>query len=350
MLRHDPETGARREDARQTYDPVYPSAFPAQTRQDSSASLPFGRNVSGPIALDDYSADEDDVHGAPMSAPLYSLSASRSQSRLYSPMRGRPATNQAASSSHFIVMVPPADLPTESLPSRSAILASHARRGILLPLYPTLGGQLYALAREYGLPSVGGISLYLLDDGSGNLGPRVSDATWASLWSGFFEEDDLDESIGPARGSDAELPESGEARDATQYFQWSALLQSLSAFETYRRLYRESVSPAGVIALMLLNGDNPRSLQTCVGAIHQILQSLSGTESLEVVRQAGALAAQSRYARIDEIIAGGLEPWLQDTMERLTRLGDEIHRQFMTTAPSRPPVAGPRQTQWQTSG
>ena len=151
-------------------------------------------------------------------------------------------------------------------------------------------------------------------------------------------------------GSDAELPESGEARDATQYFQWSALLQSLSAFETYRRLYRESVSPAGVIALMLLNGDNPRSLQTCVGAIHQILQSLSGTESLEVVRQAGALAAQSRYARIDEIIAGGLEPWLQDTMERLTRLGDEIHRQFMTTAPSRPPVAGPRQTQWQTSG
>ena len=206
MLRHDPETGARREDARQTYDPVYPSAFPAQTRQDSSASLPFGRNVSGPIALDDYSADEDDVHGAPMSAPLYSLSASRSQSRLYSPMRGRPATNQAASSSHFIVMVPPADLPTESLPSRSAILASHARRGILLPLYPTLGGQLYALAREYGLPSVGGISLYLLDDGSGNLGPRVSDATWASLWSGFFEEDDLDESIGPARGSDAELP------------------------------------------------------------------------------------------------------------------------------------------------
>ncbi|WFC93987.1 hypothetical protein MBRA1_000614 [Malassezia brasiliensis] len=199
------ETGASREDTRQTYDPVYPSTFSAQTRQDSSASLPFGRNVSGPIALDDFSADEDDMQGAPMSAPVYGLNASRSQSRLYSPMRGRPAANQAASSSHFIVMVPPADLPTESLPSRSAILASHARRGILLPLYPTLGGQLYALAREYGLPSVGGISLYLLDDGSGNLGPRVSDTTWASLWSGFFE-DDLDESIGPVRSSDIDFP------------------------------------------------------------------------------------------------------------------------------------------------
>ncbi len=150
-------------------------------------------------------------------------------------------------------------------------------------------------------------------------------------------------------GSDAELPESGEARDAVQYFQWSALLQSLSAFETYRQLYRESVSPAGVVSLMLLNSDNPRSLQTCVGAIHQILQSLSGGQSLEVERQAGALAAQSRYARIDEIIAGGLEPWLQDTMGRLTKLGGEIHQQFMSTAPTRPARTGQRQTQWQTT-
>ncbi|MDR6991591.1 alpha-E domain-containing protein [Luteimonas sp. 3794] len=147
--------------------------------------------------------------------------------------------------------------------------------------------------------------------------------------------------------SDETLPETGEARDATQYFQWSALLQALSAFETYRRLYRESVSPAGVAALMLLNDDNPRSLQTCVGAIHQILQQLSGGESLEVARQAGALAAQARYAHIDEIIAGGLESWLQDTMARLSKLGSEIHRQFMTTgaAPVPPPVL--RQSQWQ---
>ncbi|ATD68367.1 MULTISPECIES: alpha-E domain-containing protein [Luteimonas] len=149
--------------------------------------------------------------------------------------------------------------------------------------------------------------------------------------------------------SDEELPETGEVRDATQYFQWSALLQALSAFETYRRLYRESVSPAGVAALMLLNDDNPRSLQACVAAIHRILQSLSGGESVEVARQAGALAAQARYARIDEIIAAGLETWLQDTMGRLSRLGNEIHRQFMTTevVPFSPP--GMSQSQWQRS-
>ena len=145
-------------------------------------------------------------------------------------------------------------------------------------------------------------------------------------------------------GSDGDLPESGEARDTIEYFQWSALLQSLSAFETYRRLHRQSVTPAGVAEEMLLHDANPRSLQTCTHSLHQVLTTLSGGQTLEVVRQAGALSAHTRYARIDEIIADGLEPWLQNAMERLDRLGNAIHRQFMTavdTTESRPQVKAP---------
>jgi uncharacterized alpha-E superfamily protein len=133
-------------------------------------------------------------------------------------------------------------------------------------------------------------------------------------------------------GSDGDLPECGEARNTIEYFQWSALLQSLSAFETYRRLHRHSVTPAGVAEVMLLHDANPRSLQTCTHQLHQVLQTLAGGRTLEVVRKAGALSAHTRYARIDEILADGLEPWLQNAMERLDRLGNAIHRQFMTAA------------------
>jgi uncharacterized alpha-E superfamily protein len=133
-------------------------------------------------------------------------------------------------------------------------------------------------------------------------------------------------------GSDAEPREGGAARDAADYFQWSALLQSLSAFETYRRLHRQAVSPAGVAELMLLQDVNPRSLQTCVHNLHQVLTALAGGQSLEVVRQAGALSAHTRYARIDEILAEGLEPWLQNALARLERLSGAIHRQFMSAA------------------
>ena len=155
-------------------------------------------------------------------------------------------------------------------------------------------------------------------------------------------------------GSDRDLPESGEARDTIEYFQWSALLQSLSAFETYRRLHRQSVTPAGVAEVMLLHEANPRSLQTCTHQLHQVLLTLAGGQTLEVVRQAGALSAHTRYARIDEILSDGLEPWLQNAMERLDRLGSAIHRQFMTAVdaaetrpPPKPMPLSPSQPQFQ---
>src|SRR5690606_312318 len=131
----------------------------------------------------------------------------------------------------------------------------------------------------------------------------------------------------------------GREQDAVDYFRWSALLQSLSAFETYRRLHRQPVGAAGVIDLMLLQDRNPRSLLTCTAKAHSVLQALAGGANLEVVRQAGALSAQCRYARIDEILGLGLEPWLQDAMARLTRLGDAIHRQFMVSTDVAAPVA-----------
>lgn len=134
----------------------------------------------------------------------------------------------------------------------------------------------------------------------------------------------------------------GREQDAVDYFRWSALLQSLSAFETYRRLHRQPVGAAGVIDLMLLQDRNPRSLLTCTSTAHSVLQTLAGGTTMEVVRQAGALSAQCRYARIDEILGLGLEPWLQDAMARLIRLGDAIHRQFMvSTDVAAPAMAGP---------
>ena len=90
--------------------------------------------------------------------------------------------------------------------------------------------------------------------------------------------------------------------------------------------------------LMLLQAGNPRSLLTCATTAHNVLQTLSGGDAMEVVRQAGALSAHCRYARIDEIVDHGLETWLQEAMARLVRLSDAIHRQFMVSTDVAPPV------------
>lgn len=153
-------------------------------------------------------------------------------------------------------------------------------------------------------------------------------------------------------GSDAELPAAGETSDAVSYFQWSALLQSMSAFEMYRKLYRESVTPQRVTELMLLKPQNPRSLQTCVNSLHRVIRTLAKDDDLQVVRLAGALAAQSRYARIEDVIDSGLEPYLQDTMGKLVAVGEEINRQFMVSLDAtqlQPATPGQAQNQSQSS-
>ena len=147
------------------------------------------RQLQTSDALDAFT-DTDDEGVRSDSQPVQPHQVRTPSARLY-----QSRSSASASSSHFVIVVPPADLPVEALP-RMASARTLARRGTLLPLYPTLGGQLYAIAREYGLPSVGGISLYLVDDGTGNGGPRIGDDTWAALWSGFFE-DDMEDALPP---------------------------------------------------------------------------------------------------------------------------------------------------------
>ncbi|WFD25428.1 hypothetical protein MNAN1_000390 [Malassezia nana] len=159
---------------------------PDQTTFDRASDM--DRQQPAPLSVDTMS--DSDVDDASRYGPA--VSPRPNSTRLYQGLD--PRGTGSASSSHFVIVIPPPEMPTATLP-RSASAPTLARRGTLLPLYPTLGGQLYAIAREYGLPSVGGISLYLVDDGSGNEGPRIGDSTWAALWSGFFEDEEHESAL-----------------------------------------------------------------------------------------------------------------------------------------------------------
>ena len=72
------------------------------------------------------------------------------------------------------------------------------RRGTLVPLYPTLSGQIARIAREYGLPSAGGIVVYLMELSTNGVngtateafvGPRVGDEAWNLLWHQLFKDE-----------------------------------------------------------------------------------------------------------------------------------------------------------------
>jgi hypothetical protein len=95
----------------------------------------------------------------------------------------------------LLTVIPPISLqpPSASTSTSGAESARRWRRGRLIPLQPTIGSMLLAIAREYGLPSTTGIHLYIanthrsssssMSDISDEPGPRISQSTWTSLFA-----------------------------------------------------------------------------------------------------------------------------------------------------------------------
>lgn len=126
--------------------------------------------------------------------------------------------------------------------------------------------------------------------------------------------------------------EAHEERSFVQYYQWSAMLQALSAFETYRKRYRDAVTPLHVAEMLIFHSDMPRSLAVCCRTLHRLLVSLADAPGIEAVRLAGALSASLRYGRMQDVLEQGMRPFLDQFMERLQGLTEEIARQFMISS------------------
>jgi len=125
------------------------------------------------------------------------------------------------------------------------------------------------------------------------------------------------------------LPSAADVGGAVDYYQWGALLRSVSGFESYRKIYSDVITPRRVAELLILRDDMPRSLHACMNFIHDTLETLCDDSSREVERAAGELHAKLHYGRADAIIEQGLHEYLMDFLERISSLGNGINRYFL---------------------
>jgi uncharacterized alpha-E superfamily protein len=125
------------------------------------------------------------------------------------------------------------------------------------------------------------------------------------------------------------LPSASDVGGAVDYYQWSALLRSLSGFESYRKIYSDVITPMRVAELLILREDMPRSLHACVTLMYDTLMKLCDDKTKELSRLAGQLHAQIHFGRTEDIIAFGLHEYLMDFLEKVSQLGEEINRRFL---------------------
>jgi uncharacterized alpha-E superfamily protein len=125
------------------------------------------------------------------------------------------------------------------------------------------------------------------------------------------------------------LPSLADVGGAVDYYQWASLLQSLSGFESYRKIYSDVIAPRRIAELLILRDDMPRSLHSCMNLILDTLQVLCDVHSHELERQAGQLHARLHYGRTEDIMRFGLHEYLMEFLEHISALGAEVNRVFL---------------------
>src|SRR6185369_4870459 len=103
--------------------------------------------------------------------------------------------------------------------------------------------------------------------------------------------------------------QSGELADVNDFYHWGALLRSVSAFEVYRKVYRDVITPERVAELLILRDDLPRALHSCLHGVVAILGRVRNNRSDETLRRAGQVYASLQYGRMDDIYERGLHAW-----------------------------------------
>jgi uncharacterized alpha-E superfamily protein len=124
------------------------------------------------------------------------------------------------------------------------------------------------------------------------------------------------------------LPSVKDVGGAVDYYQWSAVLRSVTAFEAYRKVYRDVITPLRLAELLILRDDIPRSLRFCLMQVCETLDKVQNSQSEETVRLAGQLLAGLECGRISDIFAGGLHEYLTEFLDSMHDISRQIQSSF----------------------
>ena len=131
------------------------------------------------------------------------------------------------------------------------------------------------------------------------------------------------------------LPDRGlpKAISQTEALEWSAILKSCSALDSYKSIYGADVSPKSVAEFLILNGDFSRSILFSANLLDQSLRHISGvpegrfTNNAE--RLAGRLVAELRFSTIEEVFDLGLHRYLDVLQQKLNEIGGALFQAYI---------------------
>ncbi|MCH7409407.1 alpha-E domain-containing protein [Belliella sp. DSM 111904] len=127
------------------------------------------------------------------------------------------------------------------------------------------------------------------------------------------------------------LPSPNMIGTPLDFLHWTALLKSVTAFNTYRRLYG-NIDSSNVVEFLVLNGTFPRSIYYCMLEAEKSLQKISaegrsgGRNSAE--KALGELRSKLEFDDVTDVINSGLHEYLDEVQLKIIKISNEIDKNF----------------------
>ncbi len=127
------------------------------------------------------------------------------------------------------------------------------------------------------------------------------------------------------------LPVDAPIGGPLDYYQWAAILRSVSALTSYHWVYREGLKPWLIADLLILNSQMPRSLASCYDNLVRYCDSIATAYGRQgpAQRQARAIRARLQNSRMEEIFQTGLHEFIEEFIADNNQLGAAVTRQYL---------------------
>lgn len=124
------------------------------------------------------------------------------------------------------------------------------------------------------------------------------------------------------------LPDVSMVGSPLDYYQWGALLKSLSGFHPYRRRYHGGIRPIDVVEFVVFNPDFPRSLYYCVDGIERAVARIGWVEGGQTNEQIGRLKDHICGNTPKTVLQNGLHEYLDEFLLQLAGLFDALQSDY----------------------
>jgi uncharacterized alpha-E superfamily protein len=125
------------------------------------------------------------------------------------------------------------------------------------------------------------------------------------------------------------LPDVDDVGSALDYYQWMALLKSLSGFEAFRRLHHAGLRPIDVAEFVILNAEFPRSLRFCIDRMGGCLKQFGYEPAESAAYKAWADLRETLAEQTAEsIFQQGLHEFLTGFLARLAEVNAALQKDY----------------------